>query len=288
MKVPKRLQPLIEEGVIDAVHRQLQSGKEAAVYVVECGGVMRCAKVYKDLEQRNFRKAVEYREGRKTRGSRDARATGRRSGYGRKVQESAWKSAEVDALYRLSAAGVHVPTPQGVYDGVLIMDLVLGEDGLPAPRLGEIDMTADEARAWHACMIEQIVRMLCVGLIHGDLSEYNVLLAESGPVIIDLPQAVEASGNNNAFRMLARDVNNMRSTFGRADPELLNTDYAHEIWALYEHGKLTPETPLSGRFEHDQSAADVDAVLDQIDEARWEAEARELGRIEAKRGHEPD
>ena len=282
MKVPARLQPLIEDGIIDAVLRQLQSGKEAAVFLVRCGGVERCAKVYKDAAHRSFQNAAQYREGRKSRRSRDARATQRRSQYGRKVQESAWTNTEVDALYRPSAAGLRVPIPYGVFDGVLLMDVIRGPDGLPAPRLAEVAFDADEARRWHAFMIDQIVRMLCLGLIHGDLSEFNVLVDGDGPVIIDLPQVVQAAGNNNAFRILARDINNMRASFGAVAPELLDTEYAHEIWDLYEQGQLTPDTALTGQFIHDDSTADVDAVLDQIEEARLEAEARERGRIEAE------
>jgi RIO kinase 1 len=267
--------------MVDKVIRQLQSGKEASVYIVECGDTLRCAKVYKAAEHRSFQTATDYREGRKVRGSRDARAAGRRSRHGRKVQEAEWKSAEVDALYLLADAGVRVPTPLGMHDGVLLMELVLGEDGQPAPQIGAVQMSSQEAREWHAFMIEQIVRMLCAGLIHGDLSEYNVLLGPLGPVIIDLPQATNASGNNNAFRLLDRDVANMRSTFARAAPELMQTEFAREIWDLYEGGELSPDTPLTGRYVRREANADVDAVLDQIQEARLEAEARQLGREEA-------
>ncbi|MGH8505246.1 MAG: PA4780 family RIO1-like protein kinase [Stenotrophobium sp.] len=281
MKIPKGLQPLVDEGMIDEVVRQLKSGKEAAVFIVTCGGHARCAKVYKDAEHRGFHKLAEYQEGRKARGSRDARAMGNRSRRGRKVQEEEWKNAEVDALYRLSGAGVRVPQPYGVFAGVLLMELVLDEHGNPAPRLNEIDMTSAQARQWHAFMMTQIVLMLCAGLIHGDLSEYNVLVDAGGPVIIDLPQAVNAASNNNAFRMLERDVNNMRASFGRIVPELLETDYAHEIWQLYQAGELTAETALSGRYSRDPARADVDAVLDQIEEARREAEARQRGRVAA-------
>jgi RIO kinase 1 len=284
MKVPKGLAPLVEEGLVDQVVRPLKSGKEASVYVVVCGGTLRCAKVYKDAEHRGFHKLAEYQEGRKTRYSRDARAMGKRSRRGRKVQEAEWKNAEIDALYRLAGAGVRVPEPLGVYDGVLLMELVLDEHGEPAPQLQEIDMDPEQARHWHAFMIAQIVRMLGAGLIHGDLSEYNVLAGADGPVIIDLPQAVNAARNNNAFRMLQRDVNNMRAAFGRAAPELLHTEYAHEIWKLYESGALAPDTPLTGRFVHDPAKADVDAVLDEIAEARREAEARQRGREAAESG----
>lgn len=278
MRIPPGLQPLVEDGMVDRVVCQLQSGKEASVYVVACGDELRCAKVYKAAEHRSFRTATDYREGRKARGSRDARATGRRSRHGRKVQEAQWKNAEVDALYHLASVGVRVPRPHGVHEGVLLMELVLDALGNPAPRIGEVEMTQEQARQWHAFMIEQIVRMLCAGMIHGDLSEYNVLLDAHGPVIIDLPQAVYASGNNNAFRLLERDVANMRLAFSRAAPDLLVTQHAIEIWDLYETGELHPDMVLTGRHSRVEGEADVDAVLDQIEEARREAEARRLGR----------
>ena len=278
MKVPKGLQPLVEDGLVDAVIRQLQSGKEASVYMVTCGDQIRCAKVYKDTQHRSFQKATDYTEGRKARGSRNARAAGKRSRHGRKVRETEWKSAEVDALYRLAAAGVRVPKPHGVYDGVLLMELVQDEHGNPAPQISDVELTAQQARQWHGFMIQQVVRMLCAGLIHGDLSEYNVLLGPLGPVIIDLPQAVVAAGNNHAFRLLDRDISNMRLTFSRAAPELLDTEYAREIWELYESGELRPDTVLTGRHIRVEVNADVDAVLDQIEEARREAQARQLGR----------
>lgn len=282
MKTPKGLQALIDDGRIDAVLRQLKSGKEASVFVVACGEQIRCAKVYKDAEHRGFHKLAAYQEGRKTRGSRDARALSRRGRHGKRMQESEWTNAEVTALYRLAHAGVRVPTPYGVYDRVLLMELVVDAQGHPAARLNDVEMTAEQARTWHAFMITQIVRMLCAGVIHGDLSEYNVLLDANGPVIIDLPQAVAAASNNNAFSMFERDVNNMRSAFARAAPELLQTEYAQEIWKLYQAGALTPESALTGRFTEELAEADLGAVLDQIEEARREAEARQRGREEAE------
>jgi RIO kinase 1 len=281
MKIPKGLQPLIEDGMVDTVVRKLKSGKEASVYIVACGDQVRCAKVYKEAEQRGFHKLAQYQEGRKTRNSRDARAMGKRGRHGRRVQEAEWKNAEVDALNRLVGAGVRVPAPYLVHEGVLLMELVRDERGEPAPRLNDVDITADQAREWHAFMMTQIVRMLCAGLIHGDLSEFNVLLDANGPVIIDLPQAVNAASNNNAFAMLERDVNNMRETFGRTVPELLETEYAREIWKLYEASELTPDSVLTGRFTRDSSAPDVNAVLHQIEEERLEAEARRRRRKEA-------
>ena len=281
MKIPAALQPLVDDGLVDEVVRQLQSGKEASVYIVARGATLCCAKVYKSAEHRSFQKVSDYREGRKSRGSRNTRATGRRSRHGVEVQEAEWKSAEVEALYRLADAGVRVPAPIGVHDGVLLMELVRDEDGHPAPRLNEVEMTASQAREWHAFMIEQIVRMLCAGLIHGDLSEFNVLLGTLGPVVIDLPQAVDAASNNNAFRMLARDVNNMRFTFSRFAPELLDTQYAIEMWDIYEAGELQPDTVLTGRHSRIEIAADVEAVLEEIEAARLEAEARQLGREQA-------
>lgn len=278
MKIPKGLQPLIDDGVIDAVVRQLKSGKEASVYLVACGAQVRCAKVYKEARHRGFHKLAEYQEGRGSRRSRDARAMGKRSRHGRREQEEAWKNAEVDALYRLASAGVRVPRPHIYYEGVLVMEMVADAQGHAAPRLNDVEPSAEQARAWHGFLMSQIVRMLYAGLIHGDLSEFNVLLGADGPVIIDLPQAVDASGNNNAFRMLARDVANITAYCSRYAPELLATEYAHEIWKLYESTELRPDSVLTGRFEHDATPADVDSVLEQIEEARKEAELRQAGR----------
>ena len=278
MKTPPALEELIEEGVIDSVLRSLKSGKEASVYLVASGSHVRCAKVYKEANKRGFHKLAEYQEGRKARGSRDARAMGKRSRHGRAEQEEAWKNAEVDALYRLAAAGVRVPQPHGYFSGVLIMEMIRDADGDAAPRLNDVQPTPEQAREWHAFLMRQIVLMLCAGLIHGDLSEYNVLVDAGGPVIIDLPQAVDAASNNNAFAMLQRDVNNITACCGRYAPELLTSEYAHEIWKLYQGRKLRPDSVLTGQFEHDQTEADVGAVLEQIEEARKEAEIREQGR----------
>lgn len=281
MKIPNGLRTLVEDGIVDGVERQLQSGKEASVYIVIRGEERLCAKVYKSAEHRSFQKVAEYREGRKSRGSRNARATGKRSRHGRRVEEAEWKSSEIDALHALWNAGVRVPRPLGVYDGVLLMELVEDEHGNPAPRFNEVEMNAVQAREWHEFMIQQIVLMLCAGRIHGDLSEFNVLLGPAGPVVIDLPQAVDASSNNNAFRMLERDVNNMRFTFSQAAPELLETEYAHEMWTLYEAGELHPDSVLTGRHAFDQGVADVEAVMDEIEQARLDAETRELRQQEA-------
>ena len=278
MKIPKGLKPLVEDGKIDRVLRQLKSGKEASVYVVSSFGQVCCAKVYRQAEHRGFHKLAQYQEGRKTRNSRDARAMGKRSRHSRNVQESEWKNAEVEALYRLANALVRVPKPLDTHEGVLLMELVLDEHGNPAPRLNEVTMSQEQALNWHGFMMTQIVRMLCAGLIHGDLSDYNVLIDAKGPVIIDLPQAVNAASNNHAFAMLERDVNNMRATFGAVVPDLLKTDYAHEIWKLYQSSELTPESVLTGRFAHDETNADVNVVLDHIEAARAEAEALRLRR----------
>jgi RIO kinase 1 len=278
MKTPTALQPLIDDGVIDEVIRSLKSGKEATVYLVRSGGETRCAKVYRDMGQRSFQKRAQYQEGRKVRGSRQARAMNKSTRFGRREQEAAWKNAEVDALYQLQAAGVRVPKPYGYFNDVLIMELVTDAAGDPAPRLSEVDLSAGTARAYHDFLIQQIVRMLNIGLIHGDLSEFNVLVAPDGPVIIDLPQVVNAAGNNGALAMLERDVNNIRGTLGRFAPELLATEFAREMWDLFEQGALTPDRKLTGNFERDETVANADAVLLVVEDAREEAIRRELGR----------
>ena len=278
MRTPSGLQPLIDDGVIDAVMRPLKSGKEAAVYVVRAGDEIRCAKVYKDMAQRSFQQRVQYQEGRKVRGSREARAIGKASKYGRKQQETAWKNTEVDALYQLREAGVRVPEPFGYFHGVLVMELVVDADGHSAPRLGEVELSALQARGFHRFLIHQVQKMLCIGLIHGDLSEYNVLVAPDGPVIIDFPQVVSAAGNNAARTMLLRDVNNLTASLGAWAPELLDTWYGEEMWALYEAGELRPDSELTGVFVHDESSIDLDGVRHAINDAREEALIRQQGR----------
>ncbi|MFI0471957.1 PA4780 family RIO1-like protein kinase [Halomonas sp. HMF6819] len=275
MKIPKRLQPLVDDGLVDEVLMQLMSGKEAQVYVVRSSGEKRCAKVFKEASQRSFKQAVQYQEGRKERNSRRARAMAKKTRYGQKEQEQAWLTAEVDALYRLASAGVRVPTPYGFVDGVLLMEMITDAEGDVAPRLGDVTLTEAQALAYHDKVIGDVVRMLCAGLVHGDLSEFNVLVDASGPVIIDLPQAVDAAGNNSAAAMLERDVNNMRAYFGRYAPSLLATHYGKEMWALFEAGKLTPESKLTGHFEFDTRSANVDELLDVIDDAKEEEAERQ-------------
>jgi RIO kinase 1 len=284
MKIPPRLQPLLTDGVIDAVISQLMSGKEAQVYVVQCGDVLRCAKVYKEATKRSFKQAVQYQEGRSVRNTRRARAMAKKTSYGQKEQENAWLSAEVDALYKLDAAGVRVPEPHGFLEGVLLMDLIVDAEGDPAPRLDDVILTYEQAIEFHAQVIKEIVRMLCAGFVHGDLSEFNVLLDAEGPVIIDLPQAVNASGNNSAEMMLERDVNNMRAYFGMFAPELLHTQYAKEMWALYEKGQLHPDSKLTGQFKDSEILADVDSVMSVIDSALKE----QFERMERLRRREED
>lgn len=278
MKPPKRLQPLIAEGLVDEVIGQLMSGKEATVYIVRCGEEIRCAKVYKDARQRSFRKSASYQEGRKVKNSRQARAMEKGSRYGRQMQEEAWQSAEVDALYRLAAAGVRVPQPSLCHEGVLLMELVTDAEGNPAPRLNDIELTEAQALKFHAELLNQVVRMLCAGIIHGDLSEYNILVGANGPVIIDLPQAVDAAGNSNAGAMLERDVANLAAYFSRFAPQLAASDYGREIWRLYLAGCLSPETELTGRIVIDEHVADVGAVLEEVKSALLDEERRRLYR----------
>lgn len=278
MKTPIRIEPLVQDGLVDQVLRQLMSGKEAMVYVVLCGDELRCAKVYKEANLRGFHQAVHYTEGRKIKNSRQARAMEKGSRYGRKEQEASWQRAEVDALYKLAAAGVRVPQPYNFHEGVLLMELVADAEGEPAPRLNDLELTEEQARQYHAALIRQVVRMLCAGVVHGDLSEYNVLVDADGPVIIDLPQAVDAAANNNASRMLKRDVDNLAVYFGRFAPELLASDYGREIWALYERGELLPDSTLTGHYQVSQAPVDVVAVMKDIEAVRKEEAARQLYR----------
>jgi RIO kinase 1 len=276
MKVPKRLQPLVQDGVVDAVARQLMSGKEAMVFVVRCGSESRCAKVYKEADKRSFRQAVDYTENRKTKNSRQARAIAKRTRFGRESQEQAWQSAEVDALFRLAAAGVRVPRPYGFHAGVLLMELVTDDAGNAAPRLNDVELASPVAADLHRRLVREVVRMLCAGVVHGDLSEFNILLGADGPVIIDLPQAVDAAGNNHARRMLVRDVDNLRRFFGQFAPELLTADYGNEIWSLYQSGGLHPDVALTGHFERDETVVDLDGVLGEIEAVRLEEAARQM------------
>ncbi|MFY9268608.1 MAG: PA4780 family RIO1-like protein kinase [Candidatus Manganitrophaceae bacterium] len=275
MKIPKRIEPLVQDGLVDEVIRQLMSGKEAMVYVVRCGEDIRCAKVYKEAHKRSFRQNVDYTEGRKVRNSRDARAMEKGARYGRKAQEESWQSTEVDALYRLAAVGVRVPQPYHFVNGVLLMELVTGDDGEIAPRLSDLALTAEASREYHGLLIKQAVRMLCAGIVHGDLSEYNVLIGSDGPVIIDLPQAVSADANNNAFTIFERDIDTLAAYFGRFAPELLTTDYGIEIWSHYQSGELYPEIGLTGRFQRSEKPADVNGVVREIDAVLKEEAARQ-------------
>lgn len=280
--MPKRIQPLFDDGLVDEVTRQLMSGKEASVYVVRCGDKIRCAKVYKEAAKRSFKKATQYREGRKVKNSRRARAMERGSKFGRDQQEESWQSAEVDALYRLERAGVRVPEPFGCFDGVLLMELVTDHEGNVAPRLSDVTLTEEEALEDHATVMQFVIRMLCAGIIHGDLSEFNILVDEYGPVIIDLPQAVDAAANNHAEWMLERDVNKITEYYAQYAPQLLERPFAKELWALYEDGDLHPETKLTGIFEENTDEADVDGVMLEIKAVLEEERSRQERAKEAE------
>jgi RIO kinase 1 len=288
MKIPARLQPLAEDGLIDEVLRPLKSGKEADVFVVRAGGALRCAKVFKEANVRGFRQAAQYQEGRSVRNSRRARAMNKRTRYGQKEQEKAWLNAEVDALYRLSQAGVRVPQPYGFTDGVLLMELITDAEGNVAPRLDGLVLEPEQAREFHDRIIAEIVRMLAAGLIHGDLSEFNVLVDAHGPVIIDLPQAVNAAANNSAAMMLVRDVDRMKRFFGRFAPALRDTEYGKEMWSRYASGALDADTALSGVYQPTQEDVNLGELMAIIDAAREEEEERLARMRELESGEQDD
>ena len=278
MKTPKRIEPLVQDGLVDEVIRQLMSGKEASVYVVRCGEDIRCAKVYKEAIKRSFRQSTDYTEGRKVKNSRRARAMEKGTRYGRKAQEESWQNTEVDTLYRLAAAGVCVPKPYNFHEGVLLMDLVTDSNDNAAPRLNDLVLNAELSREYHRILVTQVVRMLCAGIIHGDLSEFNVLVDGTGPVIIDLPQAIDAAANNQACKMLLRDVENLAIYFGQFAPELLATSYGMEIWSLYQSGQLHPKSILTGCFEFVEKSVNINSILREINDTLKEEEARKLNR----------
>ncbi len=275
MKVPKSLQPLIDDGIIDEVLGSLMSGKEAQVFLVRCGSEVCCAKVYKDVVDRSFKKAVQYHEGRQLRNGRRQRAMENRSKFGRDEQEAVWQQAESDALLRLAAAGVRVPKTYGLFGGVLLMELITGADGDVAPRLNDITLTLEQALRDHATVMDFVLRMMSIGLVHGDLSEFNVLQDSKGPVIIDLPQVVNAAANNSAKAMLIRDVRNVTQYYSQFAPQLADTHFAEEIWELYEKGEIRSDTKLTGKFDFPTEAADVDTVLHLIDVAYQEEQERQ-------------
>ena len=280
MKLPKALEGMVRDGLIDEVVKRLASGKEADIYVVYSQGQYRCAKVYKDITKRNFKKQATYQEGRKTRNSRKARAMEKHTKYGRKEMESSWQNAEVDALYKVAETGARVPEPFYCMDGVLLMELVIGPDGDVAPRLHDLALTEDQAMEYYSALIVDVMKMLCAGIVHADLSEYNVLVDEFGPIIIDLPQAVDATSNNNAADFLIRDLNNLRDYFSQYAPELKATEFGQEMWAIYKAGDLTPETPLTGQFKRSTKEINVKNVMEAIDEAREENEEKLLAQAE--------
>ena len=268
------LSSLVDEGVIEAVSRPLMSGKEAQIYLVEAAGKEYVAKVYKEAANRTFKHRSDYTEGRKVRNSRDQRAIDKRSKHGRSQDESAWRSTEVDMIYRLAAAGVRVPAPYQFIDGVLIMELVRGADGEPAPRLGDARVTPEQAQSIYDQLIRETIRMLCAGVVHGDLSDFNVLLAVDGPVIIDFPQSVDPAKNQNARKLLLRDVDNLYRYVSRFVPGLRRIPYAEEMWSLYESNQLRPDTVLRGQYRDTRKQVDTQALLDLIGEEKRDADRR--------------
>jgi len=250
------------------------SGKEAQVYLVRSDGELRVAKVYKEARDRSFKQRAEYTEGRNVRSSRDQRAMSKRTRHGRAKDEAAWRSAEVDMIYRLRAAGVRVPVPHHFIDGVLIMELVTDGEGNPAPRLGDLNLDAESATVVFERVLGEVVRMLSAGVVHGDLSDFNVLMGTDGPVIIDFPQAVDASSNQNARKLLLRDVDNLHRFISEYIPGRQPPPFAQEMWQLYERGELTPDAKLNGRYRAPEKRAGTADVLELISDAEYDERRR--------------
>lgn len=274
MKTPESLETLVEYGIIEEVVRPLMSGKEAQIYLVVTGGEEAVAKVYKEATQRTFKHRVAYTEGRRTRNSRDQRAVSKRTRHGRQQDEAAWRTAEVDMIYRLRDAGVRVPEPINFVEGVLVMELVKDAQGDPAPRLGDLSFDAGEAYPIYKRLIQDVVRMLCAGVIHGDLSEFNVLMSADGPVLIDFPQAVDPAHNQGARTLLLRDVENLHRFLERFSPGQPRQPYAQEMWSLYQANRLLPDTELGGTYRAPEGKANTDEVLALIDDADFEEQER--------------
>jgi RIO kinase 1 len=277
MRVPDALQPLLDQGVIEEVVRPLMSGKEAAVYLVVSEGELCVAKLYKDADHRSFKHRAAYTEGRRVRNSRSRRAMAKRSKFGREQVEAAWRTAEVDMIHRLQSAGVRVPEPYAFIEGVLVMELVADPHGNPAPRLTDVEFSSDEAWDLFHILLKEVQKMLCAGVVHGDLSDFNVLLAADGPVIIDFPQAIDAAHNRNARQMLVRDVYNLTRFLARYCGKLRKRryqGYGTEMWTLYERGELTPETTLTGKKPKPTHTADAMSLLEEIEAIQAESRKR--------------
>lgn len=273
MKIPARLESLHLNGLLDEVVYQLMSGKEAEVFVVRSGDILRCAKIYKDAKNRSFKKKTDYTEGRKVRDSRQARAMSNKSKFGKEEAENEWQQTEVNALAMLSRVGVRVPQTYAYIDGVLLMEMICDANGDPAPRLHEVELSAEKANEYFLVVLRDIVRMLCAGIVHGDLSEFNILLSASGPIIIDFPQSVQATANS-ALTIFERDVSSVTAYFAKFAPELIETQYAKEIWQIFKNGQLKPDTPLTGKFKVLHAAADLAGIFDAIQGAEEDDEER--------------
>lgn len=274
MRIPGSLETLHDQGIISDVVRPLMSGKEAQIYLVARGEELCVAKIYKEAQNRSFKNRADYTEGRKVRNSRDQRAMAKRTKHGREQEEAAWRSTEVDVIYRLHFAGVRVPTPYNFIDGVLVMELITDADGNPAPRLGDVQFSPEMAERVYHALIREVVRMLCAGIVHGDLSDFNVLLGADGPVIIDFPQSIDTAHNRNARQLLIRDVENLHRFRQKYMPSAPKPRYAEEMWALHENNALTPDTHLTGRFQSARRETNISGVLGLIQDANRDERKR--------------
>jgi RIO kinase 1 len=227
-----------EHGAVDTELGMLKTGKEADVHLVERSlpgterSVVLAAKRYRDTEHSQFTRDAAYLAGRRVRKSRDQRAMDNKTRTGREILSGQWAGAEFGFLSRLWELGVPVPYPVQLMGSELMMELITGPDGSPAPRLVQADLTTAELLPLWDQLRESMLVMAENGWTHGDLSEYNVLVAGERLVLIDVPQVIDVVANPDGRLFLTRDAANACRWFAKhgvrdADDSALTEELLH-------------------------------------------------------------